>query len=63
MLKIFGLRISQNVQKVLWLVGELDLNYELDLHGLEHGKNDQAPFFRNVPYAKQFLVDVKTFAR
>jgi hypothetical protein len=37
--------------------------YELDLHGLEQGKNDQAPFFPSVPYAKQFLVDVKTLAR
>jgi len=31
MVKFFGLRNSQNVQKVLWLVGELNLNYELNL--------------------------------
>ncbi len=40
------------MQKVLWLVGELDLDYELDLHGLEHGKNDQPEYLALNPMGR-----------
>ena len=52
MLKILGRCNSQNVQKVLWLVGELDLDYELDPHGLEHGKNDQPEYLALNPMGR-----------
>lgn len=44
MLKILGRYNSLNTQKVLWLCGELDLAYQLDNHGMEHGKNDRPEY-------------------
>jgi glutathione S-transferase len=40
------------VQKVLWLCGELELEYELDLHGLEHGRNDQPEYLAHNPMGR-----------
>ena len=44
MLKILGRYNSLNTQKVLWLCAELDLAYQLDNHGMEHGKNDRPEY-------------------
>ncbi len=44
MLTIWGRRSSFNVQKVLWLAGELGLEYEHVLAGGQHGLLDTAEF-------------------
>lgn len=44
-MKLFARRSSSNCQKVLWLLGELRLDYELVPTGGDHGGTD-APAFR-----------------
>lgn len=50
MLKVWGRRNSLNVQKVLWLVGELGLEHEHVPAGGEHGCMDEADFRRMNPH-------------
>lgn len=52
MLTIWGRRSSFNVQKVLWLAGELGLEYEHVLAGGEHGLLDTAEFRAMNPHGK-----------
>ncbi|WP_244300610.1 glutathione S-transferase N-terminal domain-containing protein, partial [Achromobacter aegrifaciens] len=52
MLTIWGRRSSFNVQKVLWLAGELGLEYEHVLAGGEHGLRDTAEFRAMNPHGK-----------
>ncbi|GGF81296.1 glutathione S-transferase [Azorhizobium oxalatiphilum] len=57
MLKIYGRRNSSNVQKVMWLVGELDLPHEHIPAGGPFGLND-TPEFRAVnPHGKVPVID------
>jgi glutathione S-transferase len=50
MLKVWGRRNSLNVQKVLWLVGELGLEHEHIPAGGDHGRLDEADFRRMNPH-------------
>ncbi|MGS1108596.1 glutathione S-transferase family protein [Achromobacter anxifer] len=52
MLTIWGRRSSFNVQKVLWLAGELGLEYEHVLAGGQHGLLDTAEFRAMNPHGK-----------
>ncbi len=52
MMTIWGRRSSFNVQKVLWLAGELGLDYEHVLAGGEHGLLDTAEFRAMNPHGK-----------
>lgn len=49
MLKVWGRRSSLNVQKVLWLLGELDLAYELIPAGGPFGRLSDPDFMRLNP--------------
>jgi glutathione S-transferase len=53
MLKIWGRRSSANVQKVLWLVGELDLPHEHIPAGGDFGGLDK-PAFRAMNRTARF---------
>ena len=50
MLKVWGRRNSLNVQKVLWLVGELELAYEHVPAGGDFGRLDEAEFRSKNPH-------------
>lgn len=52
MMTIWGRRSSFNVQKVLWLAGELGLDYEHVLAGGQHGLLDTAEFRAMNPHGK-----------
>ncbi|MBU2532511.1 MAG: glutathione S-transferase family protein [Alphaproteobacteria bacterium] len=47
MLKIWGRPNSINVQKVMWTVNELDLEYEHEVAGMAHGKVGE-PWYRSM---------------
>jgi glutathione S-transferase len=52
MLKVWGRRSSFNVQKVLWLVGELGLAHEHILAGGSFGKQDEPTFRAMNPHGR-----------
>lgn len=52
MLKLWGRRSSANVQKVLWLVGELDLPHDLIPAGGDFGGLDDPAFRAMNPHGK-----------
>jgi len=52
MLKIWGRRTSSNVQKVMWLVGELGIEHERIDVGGPYGQLDSPEFKRLSPHAK-----------
>lgn len=47
MLKIWGRANSINVQKVMWLIGELGIAYEHEVAGMAHGKVGE-PWYRSM---------------
>jgi glutathione S-transferase len=49
MLQILGRPNSYNVQKVLWLLDEMAVPFELELYGLEHGGNHTPEYHRLNP--------------
>jgi glutathione S-transferase len=57
MLKIWGRRSSANVQKVLWLVGELDLAHEHVPAGGDFGGLDEPAFRAMNPHGKVPVVE------
>jgi Glutathione S-transferase len=57
MLKVYGRKNSVNVQKVMWMVGELDLAHErLDVGG-SFGQNDQGWYLAMNPMGKVPVLD------
>ncbi len=57
MLKVYGRKNSVNVQKVMWMVGELDLAHErLDVGGA-FGQNDQDWYLAMNPMGKVPVLD------
>ncbi|TCS17404.1 glutathione S-transferase N-terminal domain-containing protein [Caulobacter sp. BK020] len=52
MLKLWGRRSSANVQKVLWLIGELDLPHDLIPAGGGFGGLDDPAFRAMNPHGK-----------
>ena len=57
MLKVYGRKNSINVQKVMWIVGELDLAYErLDIGG-NFGQNDQDWYLAMNPMGRVPVLD------
>jgi glutathione S-transferase len=57
MLKVFGRRNSSNVQKVMWLVGELELPHEHVPRGGSFGGNDSAEHRAMSPTGKVPAID------
>lgn len=57
MLKVWGRRSSFNVQKVLWLVGELDLPHEHVPAGGDHGGLDDPDFLAMNPHGRVPVLD------
>lgn len=57
MLKVFGRRSSFNVQKVLWLIGELDLPYEHVPAGGRFGGLDEPTFSELNPHRRIPVVE------
>ncbi|PKU21504.1 glutathione S-transferase family protein [Telmatospirillum siberiense] len=57
MLKVWGRRNSFNVQKVLWLVGELGLDYEHIPAGGKFGRLDEPAFRALNPHGKIPVVE------
>ena len=49
MVRILGRANSINVQKVMWLIGELELNHERVDMGLQYGGNDTEEYLKNNP--------------
>lgn len=52
MLKIWGRRSSMNVQKVMWLIGELELPYEHIPAGGSFGRLDEPAFLALNPHGR-----------
>src|SRR5579863_3441712 len=52
MLRVWGRRNSFNVQKVLWLIGELGLEYEHIPAGGEFGRLDEPQFRQRNPHGR-----------
>jgi glutathione S-transferase len=57
MLKVWGRRSSFNVQKVLWLVGELDLPHQPIAAGGDHGGLDDPEFRTLNPHGRVPVID------
>jgi glutathione S-transferase len=57
MLKVWGRRSSFNVQKVLWLVGELDLLHEHVPAGGDFGGLDEPRFLAMNPHGRVPVID------
>jgi glutathione S-transferase len=57
MLKVWGRRSSFNVQKVLWLVGELGLPHEHIPAGGDHGRLDDPDFLTLNPHGRIPVID------
>lgn len=57
MLKVWGRRSSFNVQKVLWLVGELGLPHQHILAGGDHGGLDDPQFLSMNPHGRIPVID------
>lgn len=57
MLRIWGRRNSHNVQKVMWLVGELDLDHEHIPAGGSHGLLGTPEFLAMNPHGRVPVVD------
>lgn len=57
MLKIWGRDNSVNVQKVMWCIAELELEFERIDTGLQFGGNDEAWFLTLNPNGKVPLID------
>lgn len=57
MLKVWGRRNSLNVQKVLWLVGELELPHEHIPAGGDFGRLDEAGFRSKNPHGLVPLIE------
>ncbi|MBS0240064.1 MAG: glutathione S-transferase [Proteobacteria bacterium] len=57
MLKVWGRRNSLNVQKVMWLVGELDLPHEHIAAGGAFGKLDTPEFLAMNPHGRIPVID------
>jgi glutathione S-transferase len=57
MLKIWGRRNSFNVQKVMWLVGELDLPHQHIPAGGNFGQLDSPEFLTMNPHARVPVID------
>jgi hypothetical protein len=57
MLKVWGRRSSFNLQKVMWLVGELRLPHEHIPPGGDFGLNDTAKFLAMNPHGRVPVID------
>ena len=57
MLKVWGRRSSFNVQKVLWLVGELGLSHQHIPAGGDHGGLDDPDFLAMNPHGRVPVID------
>lgn len=57
MLKVWGRRSSFNVQKVLWLVGELGLPHQHIPAGGDHGGLDDPDFLAMNPHGRVPVID------
>ncbi|HJV40669.1 glutathione S-transferase [Caulobacter sp.] len=57
MLKVWGRRSSFNVQKVLWLVGELGLSHQHIPAGGDHGGLDAPEFLAMNPHGRIPVID------
>ena len=57
MLKVWGRRNSSNVQKVLWLVGELGLEHEHVPAGGPHGRLNDPQFLALNPFGLVPAID------
>lgn len=57
MLRIWGRRNSHNVQKVMWLVGELELPHEHIPAGGSHGLLDTPDFLAMNPHGRVPVID------
>ena len=57
MLKIWGRRNSFNVQKVMWLVGELGLEHQRIDAGGSFGGLDRPEFLQMNPHGRVLVVD------
>ena len=57
MLKVWGRRSSFNVQKVLWLVGELGLSHQHFPTGGDHGGLDDPSFLAMNPHGRVPVID------
>ncbi|WP_431036979.1 glutathione S-transferase [Pseudomonas yamanorum] len=52
MLQVWGRRSSFNVQKVMWLIGELDLAHQHIPAGGQHGIKDSTEFLSMNPHGR-----------
>ena len=57
MLKVWGRRSSFNLQKVMWLVGELGLPHEHISAGGDFGLNDTPEFLAMNPHGRVPVID------
>jgi glutathione S-transferase len=57
MLKVWGRRSSFNLQKVMWLVGELGLPHEHIPAGGDFGLNDTPEFLAMNPHGRVPVID------
>ncbi|SFV29138.1 glutathione S-transferase family protein [Hyphomicrobium facile] len=57
MLKVWGRRNSLNVQKVMWLIGELNLPHEHILAGGDFGKLDTPAYLAMNPHSRIPTID------